>query len=81
MKEKIISFIKKIPQLIAIYLILCYRAIISPLFPPCCRFIPTCSEYGLTAFRRYGFVKGFKLTFKRFIRCHPGGDSGYDPVP
>lgn len=63
------------------YLIMCYRIIISPFFSPCCRFTPTCSEYALTAFKRYGFFKGFKLTAKRLIRCRPGGGQGYDPVP
>lgn len=65
----------------AIGLIMFYRAAISPLFPSCCRFVPTCSEYGLIAFKRYGFLKGLKLTAKRLMKCHPGGPHGYDPVP
>ena len=81
MKDKVIAFVKGIPCTIAVFLILFYKTVISPLFPPCCRFVPTCSEYGLQAFRKYGFKKGLKLTWKRFIRCRPGGDSGYDPVP
>ncbi|WP_269089564.1 membrane protein insertion efficiency factor YidD [Senegalimassilia faecalis] len=62
-------------------LITFYRAAISPMFPSCCRFVPTCSEYGLIAFRRYGFAKGLRLTVKRILRCRPGGPHGYDPVP
>lgn len=79
--EKLVNGAKKIPTLVAIGLIMFYRAAISPLFPPACRFVPTCSEYGLTAFRRYGFRKGFVLTAKRILRCRPGGPHGYDPVP
>lgn len=75
------EFVKKIPREAAIALIRFYRAVISPLLPSCCRFVPTCSEYGLIAFQRYGFVKGFALTAKRILRCRPGGPHGYDPVP
>lgn len=74
-------YIKQIPSLVAIGLIMLYRAIISPLLPSCCRFIPTCSEYGLIAFKRFGFIKGFILTAKRILKCRPGGPHGYDPVP
>ena len=66
---------------IAILLIRFYQLAISPLFPACCRFTPSCSQYGLIAFRRYGFKKGLKLTWNRFKKCHPGGPYGYDPVP
>lgn len=64
-----------------IWLILFYRRCISPLKPPTCRFTPTCSQYALEAFRKYGPVKGFWLSLKRILRCHPLGGSGYDPVP
>lgn len=78
---KAIKVIKKIPSFIAIGMIKVYRNAISPLFPSTCRFIPTCSEYGLEAFKRFGFMKGFILTFKRILRCRPGGPYGYDPLP
>lgn len=58
-----------------------YRKFISPALPPSCRFIPTCSEYGLEAFKKFGFIKGFVLTTKRICKCRPGGPYGYDPVP
>lgn len=58
-----------------------YQICISPHLRPCCRFTPTCSQYGLEAFRKYGPVKGFWLTLKRVLRCNPWGGSGYDPVP
>ncbi|MCM1169512.1 MAG: membrane protein insertion efficiency factor YidD, partial [Bacteroides sp.] len=56
-----------------------YQACISPLFPPSCRFTPTCSEYALQALKKYGPLKGGWLTLKRLSRCHPWGGSGYDP--
>lgn len=79
--NKILCFIRKIPSYIAIGIIMLYRGLISPLLPSCCRFVPTCSEYGLIAFKRFGFFKGFILTSKRILRCRPGGPHGYDPVP
>lgn len=79
--RKLLAMMRKVPSLIAIGIIMFYRMAISPILPPACRFVPTCSEYGLTAFRRYGFRKGFVLTAKRILRCRPGGPCGYDPVP
>lgn len=58
-----------------------YRHCISPLTPPSCRFIPTCSQYALEALRKHGPVRGLWLAIKRILRCHPWGGSGYDPVP
>jgi putative membrane protein insertion efficiency factor len=72
---------KSIPNLIALAFIRFYQLAISPFFPGCCRFEPTCSQYGREAFQKYGFWKALKLTLKRLIKCHPGGPHGYDPVP
>ena len=58
-----------------------YRKWISPLKSPCCRYIPTCSEYALIAVQRYGPWRGGWLAFKRILRCHPFHEGGYDPVP
>ncbi len=59
-----------------------YRKYISPAkLSPCCRFYPTCSEYGLKAVREWGFFIGFFLTAFRILRCNPLCRSGYDPVP
>ena len=61
-----------------------YRKRISPLTRPSCRFIPTCSEYALTAIERYGAWKGGWMALKRISRCHPfhtGEHDFYDPVP
>ena len=62
-------------------LIAFYRTCISPLTPPACRYTPTCSQYAQEAIRKYGAFRGGWLAFKRILRCHPWGGSGYDPVP
>lgn len=58
-----------------------YRASISPLLPPSCRYTPTCSQYAIDAIKKYGPFKGLYLAVRRILRCHPWGGSGYDPVP
>lgn len=58
-----------------------YQAAISPLFPPSCRFYPSCSHYGYEAIEKYGFFKGGWMATKRVCRCHPFHEGGYDPVP
>lgn len=69
------------PVEIAITSIHWYQRNISPMRPPCCRFTPSCSDYGIEAFQVHGFVKGLGLTTWRLLRCNPFGGSGYDPVP
>ncbi len=64
-----------------IYIVRLYRKFISPLFPPCCRFTPTCSEYAIEAFEKHGVVKGLFLSIWRILRCNPFCKGGYDPVP
>jgi len=61
-----------------------YQNSISPLRPPCCRFIPTCSAYALEAVEKYGALKGGWLALRRVMRCHPfhrQKSIQYDPVP
>jgi uncharacterized protein len=65
---------------LAIYILRGYKLFISPLFPPSCRFTPTCSEYAADAISKYGFFKGVLLGVKRILRCHPFATGGYDPV-
>ena len=65
---------------ICLVLIKGYRYCISPLFPPCCRYTPTCSQYAVDAVSRYGAVKGMWLALCRILRCHPFVRGGYDPV-
>lgn len=64
-----------------ILLIKIYQLGISPLLGSKCRFIPTCSQYTAEALKKYGLFKGCVLAAKRIAQCHPGGGSGYDPVP
>ncbi len=64
-----------------LFLIGVYRRYISPLKSPCCRYIPTCSEYAMIAVERYGAARGGWLALKRILRCHPFHQGGYDPVP
>ncbi len=58
-----------------------YRQWISPVLGPQCRFIPSCSAYGIEAVSRHGPWRGGWLTLKRLSRCHPFTPCGCDPVP
>ena len=73
--------LKKIFVFPLVIIIKLYQFVISPLTPPSCRYSPTCSQYALEALKKYGIIKGVSLTFKRIIKCHPWGGSGYDPIP
>ena len=57
-----------------------YQMLLSPVFPSCCRFYPSCSEYAIIAIRHHGPIKGIFLGMKRLLRCHPWHPGGYDPV-
>ncbi len=65
----------------AVTLVKLYKTLISPIFPPSCRFYPSCSEYSIQAFLKYGFLKGLWLTTKRVIKCNPFNPGGIDEVP
>ena len=61
-----------------------YRRRVSPLKPPCCRYVPTCSQYALEALEKYGAARGGWLALRRLSQCHPfhrGAHNFYDPVP
>ncbi|MCB7514506.1 MAG: membrane protein insertion efficiency factor YidD [Clostridiales bacterium] len=66
---------------VLIFLVKFYRKWISPMRRPCCRYIPTCSQYALQALEKYGAFKGGWLAFRRILRCNPLHKGGYDPVP
>ncbi|AFY42017.1 membrane protein insertion efficiency factor YidD [Nostoc sp. PCC 7107] len=68
-------------KLLFIWLIRGYRMFISPLFPPTCRFQPTCSMYAIQAIERFGVMRGGWMAIWRILRCHPFHPGGYDPVP
>jgi uncharacterized protein len=57
-----------------------YKWALSPLLPPACRYVPTCSEYALEAVDRYGVLRGGAMAMWRVLRCHPFVQGGYDPV-
>lgn len=65
---------------ILILVIRFYQLFISPLFPPTCRFYPTCSAYAIEAIAKKGALKGIWMTIKRLSKCHPFHPGGYDPV-
>lgn len=62
-------------------LIQAYRYVLAPLLPGRCRYLPSCSHYGLEALHLHGPIHGSWLTLRRLTRCHPWGGHGYDPVP
>jgi len=64
-----------------VLLITLYQKIVSPFFPPSCRFYPTCSQYARDALMKHGAVKGLYLAVRRLLKCHPFHAGGYDPVP
>jgi len=66
---------------IPILLIHIYRKFLSPLFPPSCRFTPTCSQYALDAYKTHNFFYATWLSVWRILRCNPFVKGGYDPVP
>ena len=66
---------------LALRLISVYQTYVSPILPPSCRYLPTCSEYAVDAVSRYGALRGSWLALRRFARCGPWHRGGFDPVP
>jgi len=56
-----------------------YRRYISPVKPPTCRYVPTCSEYSIEALQKYGLIKGGAKSLWRILRCNPFSKGGWDP--
>lgn len=75
------KFLSKIITKVLLLPIYFYRAVISPLLPPSCRYTPTCSQYAIEALKKRGPLVGLYLSVKRILSCNPWGGSGYDPVP
>jgi uncharacterized protein len=64
-----------------VQLIRFYQIVISPLKPPTCRFVPSCSQYAIEAVVRFGVIRGVWLAFKRIVKCGPWHQGGIDHVP
>ena len=62
------------------FLLRVYKRLVSPLLPPACRYLPTCSEYAQEALERYGVLRGSAKAAWRVLRCHPFAKGGYDPA-
>lgn len=73
--------LRELPRSLAVLAIRAYQVALSPWLGPGCRYEPSCSHYAIEAIERYGAVRGAAIAAKRISRCHPLGDSGYDPVP
>ncbi len=74
----------RIGTVLAMPLILAIRAyqlVMSPMLVQSCRFYPSCSQYAVTALRRFGLFRGAWLAARRLLRCHPWNPGGVDHVP
>jgi hypothetical protein len=72
---------KQAAKTVALSLLRAYKWALSPMLPPACRYVPTCSEYAMEAIDRFGVVRGSYMAMVRVLRCHPFVKGGYDPVP
>jgi uncharacterized protein len=79
--KKVWKYIQKGLGWILLLPVYFYKIVISPFTPASCRHVPTCSEYAVQAIKIHGPFRGFILTTKRILHCHPWGTQGYDPVP
>ena len=68
-------------QRVALFALVAYKSVLSPILPSACKFYPTCSMYAREAVERHGVIKGSWLAAKRLIRCRPFARGGFDPVP
>ncbi|MDI9528493.1 MAG: membrane protein insertion efficiency factor YidD [Candidatus Cloacimonadota bacterium] len=80
-QRSVLNRILRLPNLAVILLISIYRKSLSRILPRVCRFEPSCSSYGLQAFRKFNFFKALGLTLWRVLRCNPFCRGGYDPLP
>jgi putative membrane protein insertion efficiency factor len=72
--------LNSLPKTVTLYLLRAYKWALSPLLPPSCRYVPTCSEYAMEAVDRFGVVRGGFMAAWRVLRCHQFVKGGYDPV-
>jgi len=71
---------RQVGKRVVLQMLRAYKWAISPMFPPACRYVPTCSEYAAEAVDRYGVLRGGWKALTRLLRCHPFSRGGYDPV-
>ena len=71
---------RQFAKVVMMQLLQAYKWAISPMFPPACRYVPTCSEYAMEAVEHYGALRGILMAAMRICRCHPFAHGGYDPV-
>ena len=71
---------KEIARASVLQLLRGYKWLISPMLPPACRYVPSCSEYAMEAVDRHGVVRGGGMAIWRVLRCHHFAKGGYDPV-
>jgi uncharacterized protein len=71
---------RQFAKLVTMSLLRAYKWAISPMLPPSCRYVPTCSEYAMEAIDRFGVLRGSYMALARLLRCHPFVRGGYDPV-
>ncbi|WP_366146514.1 membrane protein insertion efficiency factor YidD [uncultured Pseudokineococcus sp.] len=64
-----------------VLLVRAWQLVVSPWYPPVCRFYPSCSAYAVQALGEHGALRGSWLTTRRLLRCHPWNPGGVDHVP
>jgi putative membrane protein insertion efficiency factor len=74
------NHMRQVAKLVMLQLLRAYKWAISPMFPPACRYVPSCAEYAMEAVERYGAGRGGLMALTRLLRCHPFAPGGYDPV-
>jgi len=79
--KRVLKGTGRILRYLVIFAIRIYQNTLRLVFPPSCRFYPSCSEYAIEAFRKFGLIKGGWLSVKRLSRCHPFNPGGFDPLP
>lgn len=67
-------------KIVLLFLLSSYKTLLSPMLPPACRFVPSCSTYAREAIEKYGALRGSLMGARRLLRCHPFHPGGYDPV-
>jgi len=74
------NFLQQCITRLFLFMIRGYQLLFSPLFPPACRFTPSCSQYAIDAIKCHGVFRGLLMAAWRILRCHPFSAGGYDPV-